>query len=241
MDVYGYIRRSTGKQALTPEAQRDSIRAWIARTDGAVLKGTVEDSASGKASDSDDDEGGFSLQVMLEHRPNLLLLIQGLKRGDTLLVAKRDRIGRDALLLAMIERTVVKKGARLVSVAGEGTGTDDDPSQLLMRRMIDAFAEYERLIIRARTKTVIESKRRRREALGGRVPFGQQKYLEGDRKKLRDDPTEQAVIDRAVVLRSKGMTLREIAQKLAEEGLSPRKGGNFYPTQIKRMLDGKQP
>ena len=39
-----------------------------------------------------------------------------------------------------------------------------------MRRMIDAFAEYEKLIIGARTKSRLAAKRRRGEKTGGMVP-----------------------------------------------------------------------
>jgi DNA invertase Pin-like site-specific DNA recombinase len=67
---------------------------------------------------------------------------QKLFQVRVLLVAKRDRIGRlDPLPMAMIESAVRRKRARIVSAAGEGT-ENDDPSSILMRRMIDAFAEY---------------------------------------------------------------------------------------------------
>ena len=66
--------------------------------------------------------------------------------------AGSNRTGPDPLSMAMIEAAVKRHGARIVSAAGEGT-EDDDPSSILMRRMIDAFAEYEKLIIGARTKS----------------------------------------------------------------------------------------
>lgn len=58
-----------------------------------------------------------------------------------LIVAKRDRLGRDPMVVAMIESAVKRKGARIVSAAGEGTDSDS-PTDILMRRMVDAFAEY---------------------------------------------------------------------------------------------------
>jgi DNA invertase Pin-like site-specific DNA recombinase len=88
-----------------------------------------------------------------------------LKPGDSLLVAKRDRLGRDPIVVAMIESAVVRKGARIVSAAGEGT-EGDEPSHVLMRHLIDAFAEYERLIIVARTKAALQAKKARGERVG---------------------------------------------------------------------------
>ena len=79
----------------------------------------------------------------------MLEAVQTISEGDVLLVSKRDRIGRlDPLDMAMIEAAVRQRGARIVSAAGEGT-EDDGPSSILMRRMVDAFSEYERLIARS--------------------------------------------------------------------------------------------
>src|SRR5262245_16074832 len=46
-------------------------------------------------------------------------------------VAKRDRLARDVIAVAMIKRLVIKRGATIVSAAGEGTGSGDDRSALL--------------------------------------------------------------------------------------------------------------
>ena len=63
-----------------------------------------------------------------------------------------------------------RRKARIVSTAGEGTD-NDDPGSVLMRRMIDAFSEYERLVIKARTRAALAAKRRRGERVGT-VPLG---------------------------------------------------------------------
>ena len=96
-----------------------------------------------------------------------------------LLVAKRDRLGRDVIAVAMIERLIAKRGARVVSAAGEGTDSDD-PSALLMRRLIDSFAEYERALIAARTRAALAAKRRR----GERVCMANSKSLRISRLSL---------------------------------------------------------
>ncbi len=74
--------------------------------------------------------------------------------GDILLVAKRDRLGRDVLNVALVERLVERRGGRVYSAAGEGTD-DDGPTGQLMRTMVDAFAAYERAIIRVRTESAM--------------------------------------------------------------------------------------
>ena len=93
------------------------------------------------------------------------------RRHDVLIVAKRDGLGRDVIVVALIERVIARRGARIVSAAADGTD-NEDPSNVLMRRLIDSFAEYERLIIGARTKSALAAKRRRGERVSGLAPFG---------------------------------------------------------------------
>ena len=112
---------------------------------------------------------GVSGKTGLDKRPALLEAIAELGKGDVLIVAKRDRLGRDPLVVAMIESAVQRKGARIVSAAGEGTDSDS-PTDVLMRRMVDAFAEYERLIIGARTKAALQAKKQRGERTGS-IPY----------------------------------------------------------------------
>jgi DNA invertase Pin-like site-specific DNA recombinase len=155
-----YLRVSTEQQAesgLGLEAQRVSVTAAAARL-GLTLVETCVDA-------------GTSGSLAMEDRPVLLEAIARLKRGDVLLVAKRDRLGRDVIAVALIERLIAKRGARFVSAAGEGTDSTD-PSGLLMRRLIDSFAEYERLMIATRTRAALAAKPRRGEWVSGVIPFG---------------------------------------------------------------------
>jgi site-specific DNA recombinase len=217
-----YLRVSTEEQAENMNglnAQEDSARAYASRSGLEVIEVFTD--------------AGITGSVGLEDRPALMEAIAVLAKGDTLLVAKRDRIGRlDPMKMAMIEAAVQRKGARIVSAAGEGT-EDDDPSSVLMRRMIDAFAEYEKLVIRARTKAALGAKRKRGEKTGGLVPYGLQ-LGEGRPgangttiKTLVACPDEQEVLKLIRDLRDNGMTLRAIADELNARGIHRRGGGNW--------------
>jgi site-specific DNA recombinase len=149
------------------------------------------------------------------------------------MVAKRDRLGRDPLVVAMIESAVQRKGARIQSAAGEGTDSDS-PADVLMRRMIDAFAEYERLIIGARTKAALQSKKTRGERVGS-IPYGYR--LAADGVHLDEDPTEQEVLRLVRLLRDGGATYRAIAQELASRGYSSRTGSKWHPQTIKNIAE----
>ena len=217
MATIAYLRVSTLTQAESGAglaAQEDACRRAA-----PMLAGVYRDE-------------GVSGSTGLDKRPALLAAIGNLSKGDTLLVAKRDRLGRDPLVVAMIERACQRKGARIVSAAGEGTDSDE-PSAVLMRRMVDAFAEYERLIIGARTRAAMGAMKARGERVGS-IPYGWR--LAEDGATLEAHGPEQQVISQARVLRDAGLSLRKVADELARMGFRARNGSAFAATQVQRML-----
>jgi site-specific DNA recombinase len=222
----GYLRVSTDKQAesgLGLDAQKASVNATAARL-GLPLADVFTDA-------------GTSGALAIEGRPVLLDAVGTLKRGDVLLVAKRDRIGRDVVAVAMIERLVTKRGARIVSAAGEGTESDD-PSGVLMRRLIDSFAEYERLIIACRTKSALAAKRRRGERISGAIPYGFTLGVDGC--KLEPLDVEQQTLRVVRQLRGDGCSFQAIADTLNERGSQTRAGSRWrwqYARNLVQRLD----
>jgi DNA invertase Pin-like site-specific DNA recombinase len=216
MNATIYLRVSTGEQADSGaglNAQADACQAF-AQAQGMIVGGTYSDA-------------GVSGAAGLDKRPGLLEALAELGRGGVLIVAKRDRLGRDAIVLAMIEAAVSRKGARVVSAAGEGTESDE-PTAILMRRMIDAFSEFERHVIKARTKAALQAKRRRGERVG-ELPYGF--TLEADGRTLTPDAAEQAVIGKIHELRGEGHTLRSIAAELTRQGILTTKGNATWTHQ----------
>lgn len=148
-----------------------------------------------------------------------------------LVVARRDRVARDVVLAGEIERAVARVGARLVSAAGEGNG--DSPADAFLRTVIDGAAQYERGMIRARTRAALAAKRARRERVGA-VPYGF--ALEHDGVHLVAARQEQPTIARARELRATGLSLRAVAAGLASEERVSRRGETFLAAQVARML-----
>jgi DNA invertase Pin-like site-specific DNA recombinase len=215
-----YLRVSTDEQAdsaLGLEGQLHACLQWAGR-ERRTLIGPFEDDVSGAAP--------------LDRRPGLVDALAALRPGDALLVARRDRLGRDPMVIAMIEAAAGRKGCRVVSADGEGTG-DDDPSSVLMRRIIDAFAEYERLIIKARTKAALAAKRRRGERTG-QVPYGWK--LRSDGKTLAPNPVDALTAAGARALRARGMTFRRIARHLTLAGRPTKNGGARWSYSAARRL-----
>jgi DNA invertase Pin-like site-specific DNA recombinase len=166
----------------------------------------------------------------------------GLNVAGVFTVAKRDRIGRlEPMQMAMIQRAVERKGARILSAANEGT-EDDEPSSILMRRMVDAFAEYERLIIGARTKAALGAKRRRAEKCGGPCPFGFERGPDKPGangqpiKTLVESPVEQEALSLMRSLRAGGAKLGAIAAELTARGIQRREGAVWEHSYLSRLL-----
>ncbi|TXG87851.1 MAG: recombinase family protein [Rhodocyclaceae bacterium] len=216
MATHAYLRVSTAQQAQSGaglDAQEDACR----RAAG-TLAGVYKDE-------------GVSGKTGLDKRPALLEAIAELGKGDVLIVAKRDRLGRDPLAVAMIESAVKRKGARIASAAGEGSD-GDSPTDILMRRMVDAFAEYERLVIGARTKSALQAKKARNERVGS-IPYGHR--LDDDGKTLIADNDERAIIAEVIQLQAEGLSLRAIAARLESAGHRPR-GNGWHPQTVKNIL-----
>ncbi len=211
-----YIRCSTHRQELSPEAQRAAITAWAER-DGIEVVSWHEDL-------------GVSGGSPIDKRPGLLAALDAVKSegAGLLVVAKRDRLARSVLVAAMVERLCDRAGARLVSACGVGNG--DGPEAQLMRTMVDAFAAYERALIGARTKAALAAKRARGERVGG-VPFG----YRDDGGMLVQDAAEQVVVARARELREEGLSLRGVGRALLAEGHQPRTGQRWHVQVVKRI------
>lgn len=216
----GYLRVSTEEQAasgLGLDAQRAALEATAARLGVELVAHHADEGLSGAKG--------------VEDRPALLAAVGELERGDVLLVAKRDRLGRDPILVAMIERLVARRGARVVSAAGEGT-ENDDPTSVLMRRIVDAFAEYERLVIGARTKAALKAKRAAGKR-AGTVPFGF--YADPDGT-LHEHEGEQEVIRAALEAKADGLSQRAIVAELKARGFVGRTGKPLGRSQVRGIL-----
>jgi site-specific DNA recombinase len=210
-----YLRVSTDDQALGPEAQRAAIGRWALAAWVEVVGWHVDQGVSGA--------------VPLDRRPALLAAVADLEEqgAGVLVVTKRDRLARDVMAAAMIESMAARVEARVLSAAGEG----DARSALLMRRMVDAFAEYERALISARTRAALAVKRGRGE-LTGTAPLGQ--AFADDGIKLVEDAAERRALYLIGELRAGGMSLRAIVDELNARGI-PARGERWHLTTVARL------
>lgn len=233
MQAVAYCRVSTDEQAESRaglEAQLHAVTQHCQKN-GWQLVGTFTDA-------------GVSGAAQLDKRPGLLDAVNAVARGGVLLISKRDRLARDVVACAVVERMVKKRGGRIVSVAGEGTDNDDATS-VLLRRITDAFSEHERLVIAARTRAALQAKRRRGER-AGRVPFGYQladagtsarRSRAGNPVALEAVPAQLAVVERIRRERAAGRSIRAIATGLTNDKVPTATGAAQWAySSVQRVL-----
>lgn len=147
--LLGYARVSKTDGSQVHDLQRDALAQA-----GVHADNIYEDAASGRKDD----------------RPGLAACLKALRAGDTLVVWKLDRLGRDLRHLVNLVDDLTKRNIGLKVLAGEGASIDTTTANgRLVFAIFAGLAEFERALIVERTKAGLESARARGRN-GGR-PF----------------------------------------------------------------------
>lgn len=139
--LIGYIRvsKSDGSQVL--DLQKDALRAI-----GVSEERIYEDLASGRHDD----------------RPGLLACLKSLQPGNTLVVWKIDRLGRNLKHLIHLIEELQKRGVGLKVLAGSGAQIDTStPNGRMIFGLFAVLSEFERELIVERTKAGLVAARAR--------------------------------------------------------------------------------
>lgn len=100
-------------------------------------------------------------------RPELHRLLNQLRPGDVLVVWKLDRLSRSLKDLLSLMEKIQQAGAGFQSLT-EAIDTTT-PAGRMMMQIVGSFAEFERAMLRERTKSGLEAARREGR-IGGRRP-----------------------------------------------------------------------
>ncbi len=139
--LIGYMRVSKADGSQVLDLQRDALLNAGVSTDQLY-----EDFASGK---NDDRQG-------------LASCLKSLRKGDTLIVWKLDRLGRNLRHLVNTVHELSDKGISFKVLTGQGAQIDTTTSQgKLVFGIFAALAEFERDLISERTKAGLNSARAR--------------------------------------------------------------------------------
>ncbi len=136
---YARVSRADGSQRL--DLQRDALCAA-----GVGSEAIYEDRVSGKRDD----------------RPGLGACLKALRSGDTLVVWKLDRLGRDLAHLVALVSDLADREIGLRVLSGQGAAIDTGTaSGRLVFGIFATLAEFERELIRERTRAGLAAARAR--------------------------------------------------------------------------------
>jgi DNA invertase Pin-like site-specific DNA recombinase len=164
MRVCTYHRCSTLDQR--PDLMREELRAAAARLGELVME--VEETGSGGRAD----------------RPGLLRVLDAARRGklDAVMVAKLDRWGRSSLDVLANIRVLETAGVRFIAVSqGLDVRPGGDATSRLLVTVLAAVAEFERDLIRERTRIGMAKARKRGVQIGRRRSLSPQAVEEARR------------------------------------------------------------
>ena len=147
--LIGYMRVSKADGSQSTDLQRDALISA-----GVSPAHLYEDQASGRR----------------DERPGLTACLKALRNGDTLLVWKLDRLGRNLRHLVNTVHDLTARGVGLKVLTGQGAAIDTTTAAgKLVFGIFAALAEFERELISERTVAGLVSARARGRK-GGR-PF----------------------------------------------------------------------
>jgi DNA invertase Pin-like site-specific DNA recombinase len=120
-------------------------------------------------------------------RPELHRLLDRLRKGDVLVVWKLDRLSRSLrdVLIIMERLAEAKAGFRSLTETIDTT----TPAGRMMMQMVGAFAEFERTMLRERTKAGLDAAREEGRIGGRRPKLSPQQQAEIRKMVTRGDKT----------------------------------------------------
>jgi len=214
MKYVAYYRVSTktqGQSGLGLEAQRETVARFTGSHD--VVGHYTEVESGGK-----------------DARPILAQAIERAQTEDaTLLIAKLDRLSRDAAFIMTLRNT----GVRFVCC-------DMPEANTLTIGIMAVMAQHEREIGQRRTREGLQAAKARGVVLGNpshMTDKARAKSIETRKKAAAENESWQRARAFAKVARVQGMTFRQIAGELNTNGYTTRFGKPFAATTVKRLVD----
>ena len=178
---------------------------------------------------------GVSGSLRLSERPQGSRLFATLKRGDIIVAAKLDRVFRNIADAAGTVEAFSKTGIGLILLdLGNELITNGSSMAQIQFNLLAVFAEFERETIRERSAEAKEALRRDGYYPGGTAPFGFRVVIEGRRRRLVPDETEQTVKRAACLAWDQGKPMKTILRELAAAGHRNRKGNPIRSAEVYR-------
>jgi DNA invertase Pin-like site-specific DNA recombinase len=142
----------------------------------------------------------------------------------TIIVETASRFARDLIVAETGFRRLRDAGITLIAADAPNSFLDDTPTSAFIRQVLAAVQELDKVMIVSKLKGA----RQRTRATGVKVE-GRKSYA----------AAVPATVERAKALKAEGLTLRQVAERLASEGFQTRAGNPYQFTAVGRMISGR--
>jgi DNA invertase Pin-like site-specific DNA recombinase len=211
-----YYRVSTEKQGrsgLGLEAQQEAVRVFLAERNAKAVGSFIEIESGRK-------NGRPKLEEAMD---------MARAYGAVLLVAKLDRLARDAAFLLGLE----KAGIKFVAC-------DMPEANWLTVGILALVAQQEAIAVSARTKAALAARKARGHQLGnmGSLKTGNAATAATASKAASEKANWHAerVMPIVVRLKDEGLSLQAIARRMNEDGVTSARGGAWTATSVRNLL-----
>jgi DNA invertase Pin-like site-specific DNA recombinase len=212
-----YLRVSTarqGRSGLGLEAQRKAVQQFVASRGGKIIAPEFVEVETGRKDD----------------RPELLGALKRCRvTGATLVVAKLDRLSRNAAFLM----TLRDSGVDFVAA-------DLPEANTMTVGVMAVVAQHEREAISQRTKAALAAAKARGKRLGGwraktpPIQYYQRQGVAAAVARARSDTEERR--DAIEALTQEGLSLNAIARRLNDDSITSGRGGKWTATAVRRTI-----
>lgn len=234
INVYGYIRVSTegqAKQGYSLAEQQAEIERYCSSKSYNLVHIFKDEGISGAKANEDE---------MCIERDGLLDMLALLKENNIryVVVLNTNRLWRSDLVKVLLHRELKKNHVDIKSIDRPNYSIyAQNPNDYLISGMFEVLDVYERLEIALKLKRGRLQKAKSGGYAGGGVPFGY--YCHRGSKKLFVHTEEARAVKRVFEIKHlmPHLTLQMLSDYMTLEGYKGRKGGNFNPMLVKRILD----
>jgi len=168
----------------------------------------------------------------LLNRPKMIELLQEIESGNIkhLFVYNNDRLSRNDQTQFIIKNAIMKNGVMLYTK--DGTYDLNNPTDKLMKSLLDGVAEYDNAIRAERSRLGKLNKVRNGGWYGAPPPYGYE-IVDG---KLSIHPEESKTVKKIYKWFNDGKPIADIKRLLDKEGITARRGGLFNTGSINRLM-----
>jgi DNA invertase Pin-like site-specific DNA recombinase len=211
-----------------PEQERDCIR-WNKTSPAGghrIVHVVTDEALTGKST--------------IDERDGLMEAMEWIRGGqaDGILAPNLDRLARQLTVQEAVLSYVWALGGR-VFTADHGEHLEDDetdPMRTAMRQMRGVFHQLDRGLIRKRLREGRETK----GELGG-YAYGAPRYGQrAEDKALVADDAEARNVALMKRWHAEGLGVRAIARRANEQGMPAKRGGQWHPSTVARLLDDEE-